>query len=108
MEDLGYEVDYNGADQFNKADFGSSCQCRRRLGENANSFEDVMMSRHHQERRLSEEGHEKAIADGIAFLEAFTDSSEEGKDGRALGEMEQYATVYVEEHGEIFAVHVQK
>ena len=110
MADLGYTVDYNGADKYTKADLGAACQCRRRLGENEDSFEEVVtLGNHHRERKLSDEGHKTAIEQGMAFLDSFSASSPDGKDGRALeSATEQYATVYVQEEGIIYAVHVQK
>ena len=102
-------MNYNGADTYTKDDLGSSCKCNRRLGAKENSLDDAVIgSHHHRARGLSDKAQQKARAEGLAFLNAFPDQWWDDKDGRALSSNTgQYAVVYVEENGEIYAVHVR-
>ena len=110
LDDIGYTVNYDGADRYTKNDLGASCQCNRRLGDKENALDDAVIGNHpHRARGLSDQAHQKARAEGLAFLSAFPDQWwEDNKDGRALNSHTgQYAVVYVEENGEIYAVHVR-
>ena len=132
IEDLGYTVDYNGADDYGYSDLGSSCKCKgRRLGETADDAEEsttdattsttpswLSSNSNHsprERRRLSDAAHAKATVDGRAFLEELAGgSTKDAADGRrVLGDnndefIENHtAVVYIEENGEIYAVHVQ-
>ena len=133
IEDLGYTVDYSGADAYGYSDLGSSCKCKgRRLGETTDAAAEEFTtdattsttpswlssnSNHspRDRRRLSDAAHAKATADGRAFLEELvagggTKDAAAGR--RALSDNDDEfiehhtAVVYIEEDGEIYAVHV--
>jgi len=61
LEDMGYSVDYNQAENINKFTFASECQCNRRLGGNSTFIEEP-------ERRLSNAGLAFAQNYGLAVL----------------------------------------
>lgn len=76
LEDMGYDVNYSAADNFQKSDLTSACQCdNRRLRGNSNSFLDQMTeevafvkSLTNSQRRLSDEGRAAAIAFGRGIM----------------------------------------
>ena len=126
LEDLGYTVDYSGAGSYTYDDLGAWCKCRTRrglrLGEESEHEHETSpwdttdttastIRNHSSERKhrqLSDAARDKAVVDGIAFLEAIPDSLALDENGRMLGDSTaKFAVVYVEEEGQIYAVHVE-
>ena len=128
LEDLGYTVDYSGAGSYTYDDLGAWCKCRTRrglrLGEESEDEHETSpwdttdidttastIRNHSSERthrQLSDAARDKAVVDGIAFLEAIPDSLALDENGRMLGDSTaKFAVVYVEEEGQIYAVHVE-
>jgi len=73
IEDIGYEVNYDAADDYTKDDLGPTCRCDRRLtGETRNQSEELFRNpreetTHH--RKLTDAGLEYVTMQGRAFLE---------------------------------------
>ena len=53
LEDLGYLVNYDGADSFSAADLDASCRCNRRLGHGGGGGEDTPKVTGRRKRKLS-------------------------------------------------------
>lgn len=72
IEDIGYEVNYDAADDYTKDDLGPACRCGRRLtGETRNLSEELFRNPRDEttHRKLSDEGLAYVTNQGRAFLE---------------------------------------
>lgn len=70
LEDMGYEVDYSGADDFDSRLLGESCTCRRRMVRHVASFgPGGVLEKPEEPRRLSYEGELAATEYGLKYLE---------------------------------------
>jgi hypothetical protein len=99
LDDFGYIVDYDFADEFTPDQVSPSCSCNARVRSLSGN----------KRRKLSDEGKEKAIADGLAFLEKLDNSAKNNalprKDNVVVADV---VTVLFKEGEDYFSVTVNK
>ena len=119
LEDIGYEVDYGGADAYDASLMDSSCKCSafkkltwrnfgsfgrtRYVGNHLDSGERKLSMR----RKLSEAGRQTAVAYGQQHLKEMRKRKEslpESTKFRYIGD--KFVSVLYAEEGEIYAVEV--
>ena len=122
LEDIGYVVDYNGADSYSANMMDSSCRCKKKpfkkltigdfgyfgntrfVGKSSRASGQRSLSKR---RRLSEGGRETALAYGQSFLKEMRKRKESiPGTGRYKYIGDQFVSVLYAEEGEIYAVEV--
>lgn len=126
LEDMGYDVNYNAADDYTRSDLGSNCVCGggrkqnrgkqvRHLSALDDGFGDMSSSSSssplpkNKERLLSEAGFQDAVAQGRAFLKTMVRPPFEGRSDGAQGKYigDKFVFVYYIENNQVYGVYVE-
>jgi len=117
LDDMGYTVDYNAADDYTRRDLGKNCVCggRKQKVRHLSSLDGDTSSPHppnnNMERRLSEIGYQDAVAQGLSFLNTMEPPLLDGKSDGALAQGkyvgDKSVFVYYIEDNQVYSVYVE-
>jgi hypothetical protein len=105
LDDLGYRVNYNEADDYDASDLNPACACTARVRQLEGTGSDTDRGPKRR-RKLSDEGRDTAVAYGLGQLENRAQYRSSGGGSDYIGI--EILMVLFEENGEIYSVVVTK